>query len=189
MDILKKIICIILLFYSFSVFSQEKKEEKPSLKDRFVFGGTLGAQFGSYTSVLVSPSIGFYATPKLLTGISLMYQYHHEKWERSSINTHIYGGSLFKQYTIYSNIGEKKRHIPDMAFITHLEYQLLNLDRDFSTHTKTNRYWLHGIYVGGGIKQLIGKKSALSITLLYNILWDKRSPDIEPFVIRVGFYL
>jgi hypothetical protein len=191
MDTFRKLSLIILLFLSLVATSQEKKEEKIRLKDRFVFGGTLGAQFGSYTSVLVSPSLGFYITPRLLAGTNFLYQYYYEKWLKSEISTHIFGTSLFSEYAIINNIGKSLPIKADFSIITHVEYELLNLDRDFSNTislAKVDRFWLHGILIGGGLKQNIGKRSSLNITFLYNLLWDNRTPYTNP-LIRIGVYL
>ena len=197
MNILRYIISLLIVCQVITAFSQEKAKDqakvnvKPSIKDRLVFGGSLGAQVGSVTSVYVSPSVGFYFTPRIFGGTSLSYQYYYEKWLKSKISSHIFGSNIFGEYAIIDNIGKNLPVKADFALISHLEYELLNLDHDFSNSTtfgKVDRFWLHGVLVGGGVKQKLGKNSSINITILYNLLWNERTPYSNP-LIRIGVYL
>ena len=194
MKLLKISSILIFLCISFAAFAQkskDKEEKESSIRERFVFGGSLGVQAGSVTSVYVAPMVGFYFTPRLFGGTSLTYQYYYEKWLNSEISTHIFGGSLLSEYTIIDDIGKNLPIKADFSIISHVEYEALNLDRDFSNswaNQKTARFWLHGILLGGGIKQNFGKHSSINIAILYNILWDARTPYTNP-IIRLGIYL
>ena len=173
------------------VKEEKKKETKPTIKERLVFGGSLGVQAGTVTSIYVAPSVGFYFTPRLFGGTSFTYQYYYEKWINSEISSHIFGASILGQYAIIDNIGKNLPVKADFSIITHAEYEVLNLDRDFSNNSslqRTDRFWLHGILLGGGIKQKFGKRASFNLSILYNILWDERTPYTNP-LIRIGVYL
>src|SRR5690606_36653311 len=59
------------------------------LNERLVFGGGLGLGFGSDQDyILISPSIGYLFTRKLMAGVNLTYQYNNYKFFRPSIKTH-----------------------------------------------------------------------------------------------------
>lgn len=78
----------------------------------------------------------------------------------------------------------------NFGIFTQVEYEALNLDHDFSnttTNERVSRFWLNGILLGGGLKQSIGKRSSFNISILDNILANKKTPYDNP-VIRIGFF-
>ena len=195
------LISTLMLFFLISTISisqeqakpEKKEEKKNSFKDRFVFGGNIGLMIGTYTSIDISPVVGFYVTPRYLTGIGLTYQYYSETAYKSvnTIRSHVFGGRFFHNYTFVENIGKNLPIKQNFALFGHIEYEALNLDRDFSDTKnigRVNRFWLNGILIGGGIKQPIGKRSSFNIAILYNLLADARTPYTNPFI-RIGFYL
>jgi hypothetical protein len=194
----KYLIFILFVIMSANLFSQVKKDSvihkekhRPGKFDNFVFGGFIGLQFGTTTLIDISPNIGYYFTPKVLGGVGMTYEYYSQTWYEKRISSSIYGGRLFNEYVFFDNIGSHMRIKSNFALYSHFEYEALNMDRDFSdmqTFGKTNRFWLHGILVGGGLKQNFGKHSSLNISILYNIIADIRSPYTNPLV-RIGFYL
>jgi hypothetical protein len=205
-----KLILIPAFLFSISIFSQEQKEDqsqekkkeenKPEPKpaniwDNFVFGGNIGLQIGSVTSIEASPSVGYYFTPRLLSGIGGTYQYYKQTVFNSESYTHvasiIFGIRVFSCYTVIENIGKNLVIKQNFAIYTQGEYEGLSLDRDFSNVSSigtVNRFWLHGFLVGGGIKQPLGKKrSSFNITILYNLTATKKTPYENP-IIRLGFF-
>lgn len=191
------IIIAVIFILAGKAFAQEKKddtaktENKPSMRERFVFGGNIFLQVGTYTVINIAPMAGYYITPKLFSGVSLTYQYYYEKWISTTVSSHIFGTGVFCQYPLIEHIGKDLPMKADFSIISHVEYEALNLDRDFSLTSPgllQQRYWLHGLLIGGGFKQHVGKRSSINITFLYNLLWDKRTPYTNP-LIRIGFYL
>jgi hypothetical protein len=195
--IVKLLIICILLLSTGNISSQVKRDstknrEKPrsGKLDNFVFGGFIGLQVGTITLVDISPNVGYYITPKVLTGIGLTYEYYSQKWFGTRISSSIYGGRIYNEYSFFENIGVKTRMRSNFAIFSHVEYEALSLNRDFSdtqSSGKTDRFWLHGILIGGGLKQMVGKRASLNISILYNIIQDKRSPYDNPLM-RIGFY-
>lgn len=158
--------------------------------DRLVWGGYLALQVGTVTVVAVAPHAGYFVTPRTLVGGGLSYEYYSEKWYNDRISSSIYGGRIFSEYVFYTSMYKSNRQKPNFSFFSHVEYELLNLDRDFSNPNlarASNRFWVHGLLVGGGYKQHLGRRSSFNFVLLYNILNDSRSPYDNP-QIRIGFY-
>jgi hypothetical protein len=186
---------VLLLFVSFASFSQNKKDDKAndqpkeeSKWDKLVFGGNIGLQFGTKTYIEISPNAGYYFYPKLMTGMGLTYQYYQDRGFVKSPGVSIFGGRLYSEYTFVDNIGQSLRSKANYGIFGHIEYEALSLDRDFSKTTNVNRFWLHGLLIGGGIKQTFGKHSSFNLTLLYNLFANNRTPYVNP-IIRIGFYL
>jgi hypothetical protein len=158
--------------------------------DRWLWGGYLTLQFGTVTVIAISPQVGYFITPRMLLGGGLNYEYYSEKWYNDHISSSIYGGRVYNEYIVYTAMQRTNKLKPNFSFVSHIEYELLNLDRDFSNPdlVKTsNRFWVHGLLLGGGFRQHIGRRSSFNIVLLYNIINDSRSPYDNP-QIRIGFY-
>ena len=183
---------LILVLLINPLFSQKKKEkQKESNWDKLVFGGNIGLAIGTITYIEISPNAGYYFIPKLMAGGGLTYQYYKENGYKNTVGTNIYGGRVYSEYTFFDRIGSGLKMKANYGIFCHVEYEALNLDRDLSNSTgsqKVNRFWLHGILVGGGIKQTFGKHSSFNLTLLYNINANNRTPYTNP-ILRLGFYL
>jgi hypothetical protein len=187
---------LFLLLFPIQVLSQDSlnlKKEKPKehpIKDKLVFGGNLGLMIGTVTAIDFSPIIGYYITPKLISGIGLSYSYYREKNIYGEIKSHIYGARVFSNYTFLENIGADLPMKANFALFAHAEYEALNLDRSFNSNEISSvkeRYWVHSPLIGGGFKQPIGKKSSFNITILYNLNYQDNLPYANP-IIRIGFY-
>jgi hypothetical protein len=93
-------------------------------------------------------------------------------------------------YTVLDNIGKNLASKSNFGIFTHVEYELLNLDRDLSnqlSRERVKRFWLPGLLVGIGVKQNFGKNSFFSISILYNVIATSKTPYDNP-VLRVGLY-
>ena len=186
---------MLILFAISSISAQEKKSDqkentkKASILDRFVFGGNIALQVGTVTLIDISPNVGLIITPKILAGFGASYEYYNDSYY-SKFSSNIFGIRTFAEYIILSNIGKNLPVKANFAIFSHLEYEALNLDRDFSNKLsidKVNRFWLNGLLIGGGIKQPVGKHNSFNILILFNVLADSRTPYQNPMV-RIGFY-
>lgn len=171
---------------------KDKKEKVKETRfwDRVIFGGNIGLQFGAITSINISPNIGYYVTPRLIAGLGLTYQYYNSNEYNYRFSSNIFGIRTFADYEIIKNIGQNLPIKSNFSIFTHVEYEALNLDRDLSntlSSNKVKRFWLHGVLAGGGIRESIGKRSFLSIEILYNFIADSRTPYDNP-VMRIGFF-
>lgn len=175
----------ILLFSAFFLLSltmAQAQGENNSLKDvppseRVIFGGGLGLGFGSYQDyVMISPSIGYLLTKKLMAGVNLTYQYNKYKYYTPSITSNSYGGGPFARFMVYRGI-----------FIQ-TEYEYLNYDL-FEERADFNSFML-----GGGFIQPIGNRASFYFSVLYNFNYDTPNPNeyypySSPWVIRAGVSL
>src|SRR5215216_5004176 len=83
----KSFLALLLMLCTGAAFSQtvynssgrtgnrKSQKERGFDPDRLVFGGGLGASFGTYTAVSVSPVIGYRFTDWLAAGVGVGYQY------------------------------------------------------------------------------------------------------------------
>lgn len=163
-------VCIIFLFAEFDLYSQDAP--KKPFSERIFFGGNLGAQFGTYTVVEVSPLVGYHITDRLAAGIGATYIYLNVK--DFDYETNIFGGKVFTEYAIIENV------------VAHAEYEVLNFEAfdDFTDEKK--RVNVGSLLVGGGYRQRLGGNSFITLMILYNLTETRYTPYENP-IIRIGF--
>ena len=165
---------------------QNQNSGKPAFMDKVFVGGGIGAGFGDYTYVSISPIIGYHLTPRLSLGLRLMYQYttfkytnyQNQQWNTYSGNDFGIGG--FATYSLFGPV------------FLQAEYEHLNYDGLYYDGTQA-RTSFDSFMAGGGISQPIGRKAAFFLAVLYNFSYENfnnanayRSPYNSPIVIRVG---
>lgn len=155
--------------------SQENDSDKSRFLDKIYIGGNFGLQLGTYTYIDVSPLIGYRFTDRFSAGPGITYRYFKVRGYESSS---IYGGRFFARHTI------------GRQFFAHTEYENLNTEVVDFTGRELAREWVPGFFIGGGIIQPLGRRGAVVIYGLYNLLYDNlRSPYPRPWIINVGFTL
>lgn len=165
---------------------QPPQQQKSSFKEKVFFGGGLGAGFGNYTYVNVSPIIGYRITPRLSAALRLMYQYttfdyfDYQDQETKNYSGNDFGIGGFVRFSLFGPI------------YLQAEYEHLIYDELYYDGT-TSRSNFDSFMAGGGIAQPVGGKAFLFLTAMYNFSYENfnqtnvyRVPYDSPWVIRVG---
>lgn len=184
MKTLKISVLISILFFFSNVNAQEQQKQSNFLDKVFV-GGGLGAGFGNYTFINVSPIIGYRLTERLSIAMRLMYQYTTFEYYVTPVDKERYNGHDL-------GIGGFARFMVFGPVYLQAEYEHLNYDALY-TDGSSGRTSFDSFMAGGGIAQPIGNKAAFFITAMYNFSYEGfnrnnvyRSPYNSPWVIRVG---
>lgn len=119
-------------------------------KERMVYYGNFGLQFGSFTFINLSPTVGYKFTDKLALGVGPMVNYMSSSYSKFSNLS--YGARLFGRYFILDN-----------AFLVG-DYQLVN---NYWT-SNNERTWLEIPLLGAGYRQSIGANLFLDFSVLWN---------------------
>ena len=180
----KSIFLILTLFFSSFSFAQEEdvyvlgdsdKNAKPSISkkgfdwSKVTLGGGLGLTFGTITLVEVAPTVGYYLTDNILAGVGVNYIYYEDK--SINFNTSIYGARVFGEYLF-----------DDLPFLAHVETEIINIEG-----ARAERLNIINLYVGGGLKQQIGRTSYFYLLALWNLNETKESYFLQPNpIIRLG---
>ncbi len=184
------LILLLILTTSVQVFSQiteieseEKDHESADFAnwtDRIVVGGNVGAGFGNFTYVDVSPLAGYRFTKSLTAGIGFTYQYYkvnyNDPFFTADYKGNVIGGRIFTEYDIFYGL------------FAHVEYEQLWYNFTFEDASLGEyKGVVPALYLGGGYNFMIGENSKFQIMVLYDVLYTNESLNLNPWVIRMGF--
>ncbi len=145
-----------------------------SARGDIFYGGGISASFGSVDYVELSPMIGTHITPRISTGVSVLYRYRNDERYGRKLTSNDYGFALFARY----------RLTPSFYLETDYEY----LDHEFiSSSSDSRRRQYHSFLAGGGMITPLSANSAMYMSVLYNLNYDEdNTPYGDPWVVRFG---
>jgi hypothetical protein len=146
------------------IYGQNKKEEKPPLRERIFFGGGFGLQFGTITDIEVSPVIGLWVLPRVAIAGGPSYRFYKDPFFLTSI----YGGNAYAQFMIVRDINN---FIPiglHTGIFAQLEDELLSLESSvWAPGNTSKRFAANTVLAGGGISQMLGARASLNLAFLW----------------------
>ena len=163
---MKKILAIVFMsMWGYGAMAQLEVDENSSFRDRIFTGGGLALSFGSnFTVVGASPLIGYMITDRWSAGIGATYLYR----KFGGVNSNIYGGRAFTQYSIYN------------PFFAYSEFEVVSFDPTLDA--ENNRELVPAWYVGAGVSQPLGRAASFQLLVVYDLLYDdNRSPQPNAF--------
>lgn len=171
--------------------SPPPKEENPPEEQkkgfdpqRLVIGGSLGASFGNYTFVNVSPQVGYMFNQYITAGAGINYIYNSYKYSNGDRDNYSFAGiNLFSrvfpvrflflsvQPEINYSWGKYKTENPSLP------------DYDYDGK------WVPAFLVGAGAVLSPGGKGGIFLSLQYDVVQNSRSPygTVPYFNIGFGF--
>jgi hypothetical protein len=150
-------------------YASPPSEPKVPFRERLVFGGGIGAQFGNFTFVQIAPQVGYRTTNKWINGVGLNYMY----FSTQGNSTSIYGGSVWTRFFVTQGI--------------FLGSELEMLNREVyspvrGVHRDNIPIWMVGAgYFSGG-------QVGVGLQIMYDVIGDPWSPYQNP-IIRGGVML
>ena len=170
MNSYKLLLILSLLIGSSTVNAQyyetEKKENaentKPkSIKDKLHFGGSLGMQFGDFTSIYIAPIAYYDLSKKIMVGAGFNYIYQSYNWHGEEKKSSIYGPKLAAIFKPFNQL------------IVSTEFEYNFYDRNFNNFNRTVQpYWHPTWYVGLGYGVPMGKNGGMYFSMSYDLLYD-----------------
>lgn len=135
-------------------------------------GGNVSISYENGIYADIAPIIG-YGLEDFRAGVSPIVSYRKSTVNNTSFS---YGARIFGQYSVIEN-----------AFV-HAEFQAMNsgiyTTQADGTRTKQT-IWAIALPVGAGYEYKISEKAYAQVSVLYDLLQDKNSPNRMP-VIRAG---
>lgn len=159
--------------------STPRRSSGNSKLDKWRFGGMVGASFGTYTYVELSPRVHYLVQDNLGIGTGISYYYWKDNQSYPpgfNVKTEgsVYGLNFFGWYN------------PIGSIILQGEFEPLNFEVFNYENQVWEREWVNGLLLGGGIRQQAGRANMFFV-VLYNVLYDvNRTFYSSPWVIRIG---
>ncbi|MCX6333285.1 MAG: hypothetical protein NT092_03175 [Bacteroidia bacterium] len=157
---------IIILNISSSVaLGQNIRSEKPSVKERLFYGGSLGLQFGTVTDIDVSPVIGLWLLPRINVAAGPKYRFYKDPYDR----TDIYGVRTYTQFFFIKDLHNVIPLNVHLGFFLHAEDELLSLQSAFwqSSPDVSRRIYRNTALAGVGISEPIGMRASINMMALW----------------------
>jgi hypothetical protein len=143
-----KLIAVVILL----LFCNLKMDAKPLKlkKEKVIFYGNFALQFGRFSAVNISPTVGYRIDTSFVAGVGPIFNYVNDN--HSQYSYYSYGARVFGKYYFFENL-----------FLIG-EYQVLN------NYWVGNNYrtWLDIPLLGAGYQQLLGNHFFLDFSLLWN---------------------
>ncbi len=160
--------------------AQDAMEARKEKLNRLRIGGNFGLQFGTYTYINVSPTVGYMVVKdRLELGTGPIFIYQRYRYSSSyALSFFVYGADAYARGFLYKGLYLEGRYDP----VNKPSYY--NLDR---------RLWVHHLLLGAGYAAPIGKIGVFNISLLYNVLNNRESiyrgtfSDKVPLIVNMGF--
>ncbi|MDB5227183.1 MAG: hypothetical protein JWN78_1376 [Bacteroidota bacterium] len=137
----------------------EKKKEK---LQRLRIGGSFGLQFGTFTYINISPTIGYMAIKdRLEVGAGPIFIYERYKYSSlDKISFFVYGPDIYTRGYLWKGIYLEAR------------YDLVNKPSYYDFNRKI---WVNHLLLGAGYAAPIGKIGTFNISALFNVLNNNES--------------
>ena len=145
---------------------RDRENTRPPLRQRMVYGGSMGLQFGTITNIQLSPVVGVWLLPRLMTAAGPTWQYYKDPLGKTSV----YGGRSFARFMFIQDINKLIPVGMRLGFYLHAEYEALSLEDNFwLLNGSSSRFWEHTALGGLGISQAFGIKSSFNITFMWTL--------------------
>ncbi len=167
--------------------SAAQQEPKSDFWDNVIIGGGVSATFGSYTSLYLSPSVGYRLNDKWVVGGGYTYMYFRS-------NLYYAGGGNYVSGATYDNTihgpNAFVNFFPFNGFYTGVQYEILNHDVPYyygANNYEEENQWTSVLWLQAGISQKIGNNGYVQLGLKYNVLHDYDSPYGTAWFPVIGF--
>jgi hypothetical protein len=171
-----------------SIAQEDEDEPKKGFdKSRLFFGGYLGASFGNYTLVNVSPQVGYFLNKYFAVGagINFIYSSYKIEYNVSSYNTKeelgVVGLNIFGRFYPIQYIMLQAQ--PELNYVWgKVKYY------DGSPEYKYDPEFVPSILLGGGVViPTGGGRGGFTISVMYDVLQEDRSPYYKNAVWYFGY--
>lgn len=140
---------------------------------KLTFGGNLNLQFGDYTSVGISPQVGYNFSKYFTAGAGLGYSYFREKeygdkWSRHYVSFDIFGRFYPVEYLVLSVQPEVSRVWETLDYRNGNQY-------------KMNKF-VPTVLIGGGFRYM-----GMIAMLQYDLVQDDYSPYGKNLFYSIGY--
>jgi hypothetical protein len=196
---MKKVSVLVILAFSTSLlFAQQdssyvdapqEKEQKEKKFDpsRLVFGGVIGASFGDFTFVQVSPQVGYAFSQYFTAGGGINFIFSSEKYRN------INGDELYKYEYGYAGLNVFARVFPVRFLMVSAQPEVnynwgkIKYNTPNTPDAKIDGAFIPSLLLGAGVVLPTGGRGGMMISIQYDVVQDERSPYGRNAFVNFGF--
>lgn len=142
--------------------------KKPTYK-KWIIGGSVGLQFGSVTSIMVAPTIGYRILKPIALYVQPSYSFYKDKRGVTDYETNMWG------INVYTRIKPLK------WLFFHAGYEKYFYTDSLGKSRKPN-----SLVLGAGYYKAISRNAGLSLLVAYDVLQEKYSVYGNSPIIQLG---
>jgi hypothetical protein len=142
---------------------EQEKEPAPPMKERWFFGGGVGAAFGSVDYLEIAPLVGVRVVPRLDLGLQPFFRWTNDSRYSPSVETSDYGARLFARVRVVSN------------FFVEADYQYTNYEY-LNGFGGTTRDANNAVLAGAGYVVPLGRNVGMYFSALYDFTYNNNDP-------------
>jgi hypothetical protein len=179
---MKKLPIALLAFTLASpVFAQTPDPPAPETRpaspprQRWFFGGGVGASFGDVNYVELAPLVGVNVAPRVGLALQPFYRWTDDKRYSPSVSTTDYGATLFTRVRIVA------------GFFAEADYQFTSYEYPVAGGTTRSTY--NAFLAGGGYSIPVASQVGFYVSALYDFTYDGNDPNRpydSPVRVQVG---
>jgi hypothetical protein len=175
---------LILILLISSAEGQTTVTQKPPIKDRIFYGGSIALQIGTATDIEILPVVGYWVLPRLAVALGPGLRFYN--YQKQS--TTIYSARSYVQFVPIRDIDKLIPIGVHTSIILQFEDEAMSLDSYYWHNVDRNpkRFWINSMLAGPGISQQMGRRSSINILFLWTLNDTGYSIYTNP-VIRIGF--
>ncbi len=175
---MKKVILILSLILStglaYSQYGGSYKSSSGFDPSKLTFGGNMNLQFGNYTTVGISPQVGYNFSKYFTAGVGLGYNYFREKnydvkWSRHYVSFNVFGRFYPVDFLVISLQPEASR--------------VWEIIENSGNKYKTNKF-VPSVLIGGGLRYM-----NMIAMIQYDVVQDEYSPYGNNLFYSIGYSL
>jgi hypothetical protein len=173
---------LVIFVFTVMVFSEVKAEDfnleqntgdnipaAGTKAKKWFVGGNVGATFGDYNQISLTPLIGYQFSPELSSGLQFIYNYSWQtvnegQSNQTSINSNTFGGNVFFQYN------------PIREFYLKAEFEYDSYSNFQTTQNTTINQAVPFLFLGAGYSKAISKIATINAGIKFDLLNNINSP-------------
>jgi hypothetical protein len=169
---------------------QDTEEEKKGFdKNRLVFGGNIGASFGDYTFVNLTPQVGYMFNQYITAGVGINYLYQSVKYYDGAGNDYASNNLSYAGMNLFTRIFPVRfLFISAQPEINYswgkLKYKGIYGDR---MDEKLAGKFVPAFLVGAGAVLSPNGKGGMFLSIQYDVIQNERSPYGTNPYLNIGF--
>ena len=156
---------------------EEKKGFDPQ---RLVIGGSLGASFGNYTFVNVSPQVGYMFNQYITAGAGINYIYNSYKYPNGDKDNYNFAG-----LNLFSRVFPVRFLF--LSVQPEMNYSWGKINYTVGPDYKYPGEWVPAFLIGAGAVLSPGGKGGIYLSLQYDVIQNNRSPYGTTPYFNIGF--